>query len=70
MRVQTFGSEAAVERFNELIVAGFAWSGEVQRGATTGHLQAPIRWPPPSSTRPIVEAPCWARVSASQRVRL
>ena len=35
MRVQTFGSEAAVERFDERIVGWFAWSGEVlgQAGA-------------------------------------
>jgi len=34
IRVRIFGSEAAVEGFDERIVSGFAWPGEVQCDAT------------------------------------
>ena len=33
LRVQAFGTEAAMESFDEGIIGGFAWSGEVQDDA-------------------------------------
>ena len=34
MSVQTLGSEAAVERFDEGVIGGLAWPGEVERYTT------------------------------------